>query len=95
MTAPQEIHFHVHLDALTDLVTQVVTIKELVMTEADAINALTAKFDSFAEDVRALVAAAAVVRDQLGPDGQTALDSLTAKLDALDVEVGDQNADGV
>jgi len=94
MTQP-EIHIHVHLDALTDLVTQVSTIKELVMTEADAINALTAKFDSFAADVRALVAAAAVVRDQLGPDGQTALDSLTAKLDALDVEVGDQDGDGV
>lgn len=94
MTA-SEIHVHVHLDALADLATQVFTVKELLMTEADAINALTAKFDSFAADVRALVAEAATVRDQLGPDGQAALDSLTAKLDALDTEVGDVDGDGV
>ena len=90
-----EIHIHVHLDALADLATQVTTIKELVMTEADAINALSAKFDAFASDVRALIAAAATVRDQLGPDGVAALDSLTAKLEALDTEVGDVDGDGV
>lgn len=90
-----DIHIHVHLDALTDLVTQVSTIKELVMTEADAINALSASFDAFASDVRALIASVATVRDQLGPDGQAALDSLTAKFAALDTEVGDVDGDGV
>lgn len=94
MTQP-EIHFHVHLDALTDLVTQVVTIKELVMTEADAIGAVSAKLDSLISDVRAALAALAADRDNLGPEGQAALDTLTAKMDALDTEVGDADGDGV
>ena len=92
MTQPQEIHFHVHLDALTELVTQVISIKELMMTEAEQITTLTAKVDDLVADVRAALAALAADRDNLGPDGQAALDALTAKVEAFDTEVGD--ADG-
>lgn len=53
MTDVQEIHIHIHLDALAELATQVISIKELVMTEADAINALAAKFDALNASVDA------------------------------------------
>jgi hypothetical protein len=94
MTQPQEIHIHVHLDALADLATQVISIKELLMTEADAINALSVKVDALIDDVRAAIATLNANRDALGPDGQAAVDSLSAKLDAFGAEVGDANADG-
>jgi len=58
------------------------------MSKADEFNALTDEYDAFAEDARALVAAAAAVRGQLDADGQTALDSLTAKLAERDAAAG-------
>jgi hypothetical protein len=59
-------------------------------TATNQITALSAKFDDFASDVRA--ALAVINDDQLSPQAQEALDGLSAKLDALDTEVGD--ADG-
>jgi hypothetical protein len=58
------------------------------MTKADEFNALTEEYDAFAEDTRALVAAAATVRGQLDATGQAALDSLTAKLAERDAAAG-------
>jgi outer membrane murein-binding lipoprotein Lpp len=87
MTAP-EIHVHVHLDALAELATQVISVKELVMNEAEQINALNAKVDDLITDVRTALEALAADRDALGPDGQAALDTLTAKVEAFDTEVG-------
>jgi hypothetical protein len=51
---------------------------------------LSGRFDDFASDVRA--ALAVINDDQLSPQAQEALDGLSAKLAALDTEVGD--ADG-
>jgi len=61
-------------------------------TEADAINALTAKVDDLIADVRAALAVIAGPDNTLGVEGQAALDGLVAKVDAFDAEVGD--ADG-
>lgn len=94
MTQPQEIHIHIHLDALAELATQVISIKELVMTEADAINALAAKFDTLVADVRAALAALNASRDELGPDGQAALDALNNSVDAFGAEIGDADGGG-
>lgn len=67
-------------------------LEEAMATEAEQLNALSVKVDDLIADVRAALAALEADRDNLGPDGQAALDSLTAKLAAFDAEVGD--ADG-
>jgi len=59
-------------------------------TATEQLTALSTKFDDFAGDVRA--ALAIINDDQLSPQAQEALDGLSAKLAALDTEVGD--ADG-
>jgi hypothetical protein len=64
----------------------------LMATEAEQIAALDAKVTDLIADVRAALAVLTADRDNLGPDGQAALDALTAKVDAFDAEVGD--ADG-
>jgi uncharacterized coiled-coil protein SlyX len=68
------------------------TLEELMATEAEQITALDTKVTDLISDVRAALAALEADRDNLGPDGQAALDTLTAKIDAFDTEVGD--ADG-
>jgi hypothetical protein len=65
-------------------------LEELVATATEQLNALNTQFDDFASDVRA--ALAVINDDQLSPQAQEALDGLSAKLSALDTEVGD--ADG-
>jgi len=61
-------------------------------TEAELLTALTDKVDDLVDDVRAALATLAADRDKLGPDGQAAFDTLNAKVDAFDAEIGD--ADG-
>jgi hypothetical protein len=68
------------------------TLEEHMANEAEQITALTAKVDDVIADVRAALAILVAERDNLGPDGQAALDALSAKVDAFDAEVGD--ADG-
>lgn len=65
-------------------------LEELMATATEQLTALSGRFDDFASDVRA--ALAVINDDQLSPQAQEALDGLTAKLNALDTEVGD--ADG-
>ena len=60
--------------------------------EAEQITALSAKVDDVISDVRAALAILTAERDNLGAEGQAALDALSAKVDAFDAEVGD--ADG-
>jgi hypothetical protein len=67
-------------------------LEALMTAESDAITALDAKVTDLIADVRAALAAISADPGTLGPDGQAALDTLTAKVDAFDVEVGD--ADG-
>lgn len=62
--------------------------EKLMATAAEQIDALTAKVDDLAADVRVVVAE----RENLSPAGQAAVDRLNAKLTDLDTEVGD--ADG-
>jgi hypothetical protein len=63
-------------------------LETLMATAAEQIDALTAKVDDLAADVRVVVAE----RENLSPAGQAAVDRLNAKLTDLDTEVGD--ADG-
>lgn len=63
-------------------------------TEAEQITALTTKVDDLVADVRAALAALEADRNNLGADGQAALDTLTAKVDAFDAEVGDADGSG-
>ena len=75
------IHHHLH------------QIGQRMATEAEQLNALSAKVDDLVADVRAALEALANAPDTtLGADGQAAFDALGAKLDAFDAEVGD--ADG-
>jgi hypothetical protein len=62
----------------------------LMATATEQLTVLSSRFDDFASDVRA--ALAVINDDQLSPQAQEALDGLSAKLSALDTEVGD--ADG-
>jgi hypothetical protein len=65
-------------------------LEELMAKATEQIADLSSRFDDFAGDVRA--ALAVINDDQLSPQAQEALDGLSAKLSALDTEVGD--ADG-
>jgi uncharacterized coiled-coil protein SlyX len=65
-------------------------LEEVMAKATDQITALSTKFDDFASDVRA--ALAVINEDKLSDTAQAALDGLSAKLAALDTEVGD--ADG-
>lgn len=67
-------------------------LEALMATAAEQINALSAKVDDIAADFIALRDAMLVERENLTEAGQAALDAANAKVDALDVEVGD--ADG-
>jgi uncharacterized coiled-coil protein SlyX len=68
------------------------SLEERVATAAEQITALSAKVDDIAADFTALVTALNAERENLTEAGQAALDAANAKLEALDVAVGD--ADG-
>lgn len=72
--------------------TRIRNMEETMATAAEQINALTAKVDDLVSDVRAALVALGAERENLTADGQAALDTLNAKVDAFDQEVGD--ADG-
>lgn len=91
MTAP-EVHVHIH--GLIEVTDRLQRMEALMATEAEQINALTAKVDDLVADVRAALAALVAERDNLGPDGQAALDALVSKVDAFDAEVGDADGSG-
>lgn len=88
----EELHIHVHLDGLVELAASVQRMENTMANEAEQINTLSGKVDDLIADVRALVGILTADRENLGPDGQAALDALSAKVDAFDAEVGD--ADG-
>ena len=87
MTAP--ITFAVDLSAVHARFDR---LEQLMTTQAEAFAAVSAKIDDIKADFTALLAQLAAERENLTEAGQTALDELTAKVDALDVAVGD--ADG-
>lgn len=80
------------LAAFTLILNTLVRMEEKMATEAEQLNALSATIDDLIADVRAALAVLVADRDNLGPDGQAALDALVAKVAAFDAEVGD--ADG-
>lgn len=80
------------LAAFTIILNALTRMEEAMATEAEQINALSAKVDDLIADVRAALAALEADRDNLGEAGQAALDALSDKLAAFDAEVGD--ADG-
>ena len=61
--------------------------RNIVATEAEALNALSVKVDDLIADVRAALAVISGPDNKLGPDGQAALDTLSAKVDAFDAEL--------
>ena len=75
-------------DLMRKILKKIIRMEGLMATEAEQINAVSAKFDDLAADVRAALAAiTADAQTQLGPDGQAALDALTQKIDSLDSEI--------
>lgn len=94
MAASTPIEIHVHIHGLVDHTAQLNRMESLMATEAELIAALNQKFNGFVDDVRARLVQLEAERDQLGPDGQAALDALTAAVDAAAAEVGDANGDG-
>lgn len=94
--SPVVVHVHIHLDGvLAPVLAQLDRMEAKMATEAEILNQLSAKFDSFVSDVNAALAALQAERDQLGPDGQAAVDRLTAAVDAAQAAVGDADGDGV
>lgn len=91
MTLPE---VHIHIDGFGDITDRMIRMEQLMATEAEQINTLTVKVDDLVSDVRAALAALSLERDNLGPEGQVALDTLTAKVDAFDAEVGDADGSG-
>jgi uncharacterized coiled-coil protein SlyX len=77
---------------LTAVLARLDQLEATMANEAEQLNALSAKIDDVISDVRAALAILTAERDNLGTEGQVALDALTAKVDAFDAEVGD--ADG-
>ena len=67
-------------------------IEALMATEVEQFEALSAKVDDLAADVREAIRILTEERANLSPEGQVAADALTAKVDTLDAQVGD--ADG-
>lgn len=90
--ATGELHIHAHLDGLVALAAGIQRLENLMATEAEQLNAMSAKVDDLVADVRAALEILRAERDNLGPDGQAAFDALDAKLAAFDAEIGD--ADG-
>lgn len=66
--------------------------EQIVATAAEQINTLNAKVDDLIADVRAALDTLRQDRENLSDAGQAAFDTLTAKVDAFDAEIGD--ADG-
>jgi len=64
----------------------------MMATAREQLDNLSAKVDDLVSDVRAAREALEADRENLSEDGQAALDTLAAKVDAFDAEVGD--ADG-
>lgn len=58
-------------------------------TAREQLDNLSGKVDDLVNDVRAARAALEADRENLSEDGQAALDTLAAKIDAFDAEVGD------
>jgi uncharacterized coiled-coil protein SlyX len=77
---------------LTAVLARLDQLEATMATETEQLTALSAKIDDVISDVRAALAILTAERDNLGTEGQAALDALNAKLDAFDAEVGD--ADG-
>ena len=67
-------------------------LENMMTTQSEAFDALSAKVDDIAADFTALVAALAAERENLTDAGQAALANAEAKIAALDAAVGD--ADG-
>ena len=67
-------------------------LEELMANAKEQLDSLSIRFDDFTADVRAALATLTAERENLTPEGQAALDALSAKLSAADAEVGD--ADG-
>lgn len=61
-------------------------------TAAEQLNTLSGKVDDLVADVRAALEQLEADRENLSEAGQAALDTLVAKIDAFDAEIGD--ADG-
>lgn len=87
MTAP--FVFGIDLSAVTH---RLDTLEASMATAAEQLTALTAKVDDVVADVRAALEILRADRENLSESGQAAFDTLSAKVDAFDTEIGD--ADG-
>lgn len=67
-------------------------LEEQMATAREQLNDLSTKVDDLVADVRAAKEALEADRENLSPDGQTALDELSQKIEAFDAEVGDADS---
>lgn len=80
------------LSAFTLILVKLEQLETKMANEAEQINALSAKVDDLVADVRAALDILRAERDNFGTEGQAAFDSLVAKVDAFDAEVGDADS---
>lgn len=80
------------LEQLGEITALLIRLENHMATAREQLNDLSAKVDDFVADFRAFRDAAQADRQNLSPEAQEAFDSLAAKVDAFDTEVGD--ADG-
>lgn len=59
----------------------------MALTEAEALNELSLKVDDLIADVRAALVVISGPDNELGPDGQAALDGIVSRIDAFDAEI--------
>jgi hypothetical protein len=80
------------LDQLGEITALLIRLENHMATAREQLNTMSGKLDDIVADVRAFRDAAEADRQNLSPEAQEAFDSLSAKVDAFDAEVGD--ADG-
>lgn len=80
------------IKALREIPSLLNRLEFMMATAKEQLDNLSVKVDDLVADVRAAREALEADRDNLSDEGQEALDTLSAKLDAFDAEVGD--ADG-
>lgn len=92
MTAPQEIHTHVHLHGFPDHTVQLDRLEALMATAAEQLLELKAQLADTTSDVLAKLDQLTEQIGQLSPEAQATLDEIRAGVQQLDDTVGD--ADG-
>jgi uncharacterized coiled-coil protein SlyX len=80
------------LEQLGEITALLIRLENVMATAREDLEALSGKVDDLMADFQAFRDAAQADRQKFSPEAQEAFDTLSAKVDAFDTEVGD--ADG-